>query len=131
MKYKPKILNRRPDPSQFLAKGGGGDDDEGANASDKGDEEEGDMDYEGSTQELLANVDCLLTTDTGEGSSGTQVRQYAASEGIKTVMGFFGTQINLVTPCAPPIVSLDQNRIFIPEKLLRALRTISSIRIKH
>ena len=64
--------DKLPDPSQFLAKGGGGDDDEGANASEKGEEEEGDMDYEGSTQELLANVDCLLTTDTGEGSSGSQ-----------------------------------------------------------
>ena len=29
------------------------------------------MDYEGSTQELLANVDCLLTTD---GGNGSQVR---------------------------------------------------------
>ena len=73
--------NKLPDPSQFLAKGGGGDNDEGANASDKGYDEEGDMDYEGSTQELLANVDCLLTTDTGEGSSGgTQVRPYAVGE---------------------------------------------------
>ena len=83
---KPKILICCPDPSQFLAKGGGGDDDEGANASDKGEEgdEEGDMDYEGSTQELLANVDCLLTTDTGEGSSGgSQVRQYAVNQGIQ------------------------------------------------
>ena len=29
------------------------------------------MDYDGSTQELLANVDCLLTTD---GGNGSQVR---------------------------------------------------------
>ena len=67
-------MNRAPDPSDFLA---GGDDDGDADGkeSNKADDDDDDdeLDYEGSTQELLANVDCLLTTD---GGNGSQVRRW-------------------------------------------------------
>ena len=57
-----------PDPSKFLAgKNDGGNESKDTDEDDDDDE----VDYEGSTQELLANVDCLLSTDGGS----SQVRR--------------------------------------------------------
>ena len=47
------------------------DDGEGKESNKDEEDDDDEMDYEGSTQELLANVDCLLTTD---GGNGSQVR---------------------------------------------------------
>ena len=45
--------------------------DESKDADEDEDDDDDEMDYEGSTQELLANVDCLLSTDGGS----SQVRR--------------------------------------------------------